>query len=289
MDDYQIKYFVDYQVKLHRQKQYELEDLAGLLYLQHHLYGIDKDLRARNVVIDEAQDYSYFQLAALKSALETDMFTIVGDLAQGIHSYRGIQDWNKVKEAIFPRAAYTTLQKSYRTTVEIMETANDMLKLLPFELPKVEPVVRHGAKPIFHKWSTSGGAAEMAGTLAAEIETLYKDGRKTIAVIGKTEKECKKIEGLLRKYTDLKVQLLLENEEINQEDVVIVHAQLAKGLEFDAVLLCTLDEVFTETEIDVKLLYVAMTRPLHHLSFYGNHEGDFLLGHVSDGKVLIEE
>ncbi|NMH73413.1 UvrD-helicase domain-containing protein [Bacillus sp. RO2] len=291
LDDYQIKYFVDYQVKLHRQKEYELEDLAGLLYLQHHLYGIDKDLRARNVVIDEAQDYSYFQLAALKSSLETDMFTIVGDLAQGIHSYRGIQDWNKVKEAIFPRAAYTTLQKSYRTTVEIMETANDILKLLPFELPKVEPVVRHGAKAVFHKWSTSGdSAAEKAEVLEAEIKKLYAvDGRKTIAVIGKTEKECKKIEGMLRKYTDLQVQLLRENEEINQEDVVIVHAQLAKGLEFDAVLLCTLDEVFTETEIDVKLLYVAMTRPLHHLSFYGNEVGDFLLGHVSDGKFLLEE
>ncbi|WP_404450349.1 UvrD-helicase domain-containing protein [Sutcliffiella horikoshii] len=290
LDDYQIKYFVDYQVKLHKQKKYELEDLAALLYLQHHLYGIDKDLRARNVVIDEAQDYSYFQLAALKSALETDMFTIVGDLAQGIHSYRGIQDWNKVKEAIFPRAAYTTLQKSYRTTVEIMETANDILKLLPFELPKVEPVVRHGVKPVFHRWSTSGGdAVKMAGMLEAEIQKLYGEGRKTIAVIGKTEKECKKIEEMLRKHTDLKVQFLLENEEINQQDVVIVHAQLAKGLEFDCVLLCTLDEVFTQTEIDVKLLYVAMTRPLHHLSFYGNDAGDFLLEHVSDGKILIEE
>ncbi|WP_339148596.1 MULTISPECIES: RNA polymerase recycling motor HelD [unclassified Sutcliffiella] len=291
LDDYQIKYFVDYQVKLHRQKKYELEDLAALLYLQHHLYGIDKDLRARNVVIDEAQDYSYFQLAALKSALETDMFTIVGDLAQGIHSYRGIQDWNKVKESIFPRAAYTTLQKSYRTTVEIMEMANDLLKLLPFELPKVEPVVRHGAKPVFHEWPASGGGPrKMAGMLETEIKKLYSvDGRKTIAVIGKTEKECKKIEEMLSKYTDLRVQLLQENEEINQEDVVIVHAQLAKGLEFDAVLLCALDEVFTVTEIDVKLLYVAMTRPLHHLSFYGNDVGDFLLGHVAGGKFVLEE
>lgn len=293
LDDYQIKYFVDYQVKLHRQKKYELEDLAALLYLQHHLYGIDKDLRARNVVIDEAQDYSYFQLAALKSALETDMFTIVGDLAQGIHSYRGIQDWNKVKESIFPRAAYTTLQKSYRTTVEIMEAANDILKLLPFELPKVEPVVRHGEKPVFHQWSTAGkrrDQSEMASMLETEIKKLYGlDGRKTIAVIGKTEKECKKIEEMLRQHSDLRVQLLQENEEINQEDVVIVHAQLAKGLEFDAVLLCTLDEVFTETEIDVKLLYVAMTRPLHHLSFYGNDAGDFLLGHVADGKFSVEE
>lgn len=283
LDDYQIRYFISHQTNLHKQKNYELEDLAGLLYLQHHLFGIDKDLRARNVVIDEAQDYSYFQLAALKSALETDMFTIVGDLAQGIHSYRGIQDWNKVKEEIFPRAAYTTLQKSYRTTVEIMQAANDILALLPFELPRVEPVVRHGAKPAFVEWTDSD--AEMVAGMARDIEKLYAEGRKTIAIIGKTEKECGKIESLFRKHTGLSVQLLKENQEINQKDVVIVHAQLAKGLEFDAVLLCMLDEVYTETEIDVKLLYVAMTRPLHHLGFYGKDRSAFLLEHVGEGLV----
>ncbi|WP_235864149.1 RNA polymerase recycling motor HelD [Sutcliffiella halmapala] len=283
LDDYQIRYFVNDQVKLHKQKNYELEDLAALLYLQHHLYGIDKDLRARNVVIDEAQDYSYFQLAALKSALETDMFTIVGDLAQGIHSYRGIQDWNKVKEEIFPRAAYTTLQKSYRTTVEIMQAANDILTLLPFELPQVEPVVRHGGKPLFVEWGNND--ADAVKVMEEHIVDLYANGRKTIAIIGKTEKECQKIEALFRKHTSLKVQLLQENEEINQEDVVIVHAQLAKGLEFDVVLLCALDEVYTVTEIDVKLLYVAMTRPLHHLSFYGKKRSVFLLEHVQQEKI----
>ncbi|QFT87334.1 Helicase IV [Bacillus sp. THAF10] len=283
LDEYQIKYFIDYHTTLHRKKQYELEDLAALLYLQHHLYGIDKDLRARNVVIDEAQDYSYFQLAALKSALETDMFTIVGDLAQGIHSYRGIQDWNKVRQEIFPRAAYTTLQKSYRTTVEIMETANDVLKLLPFELPKVEPVVRHGEKPVFHEWEAS--KKEMAFQLNKEIGEQYALGRKTIAIIGKTENECRKLEKLMRMNSEWNVQLLEENQEINQKDVVIVHAQLAKGLEFDAVILCSLEEEYSKTEIDVKLLYVAMTRPLHHLSFFGGRKEAFLLECVSAEKL----
>ena len=70
--------------------QVEWEDLAALFYMQHKLFGIDKQFKAKNVVIDEAQDYSYFQLYALKKGLETEMFTIVGDLAQGIHSYRGL-------------------------------------------------------------------------------------------------------------------------------------------------------------------------------------------------------
>src|SRR5690606_16180995 len=138
------EFFCSYQTKLHLDRQFELEDLPALLYLQSKLFGIKKELKARNVVIDEAQDYSYFQLAALKSALETDMFTIVGDLAQGIHSYRGIKDWTPVLQEIFPRATYKTLQKSYRTTIEIMNTANELLQLLKLDLPLVEPVVRHG-------------------------------------------------------------------------------------------------------------------------------------------------
>lgn len=284
LDDYQINFFCDYQGKLRTKRKFEVEDLASLLYLQHHLFGVPKELRARNVVIDEAQDYSYFQLYALKSALNTDMFTIVGDLAQGIHSYRGINDWHLVKEEIFPRATYTTLQKSYRTTVEIMQVANEVLALLPLDLPKVEPVVRHGTRPVFYEWANEAVAVEL---VLAEISRLYDDGMKTIAIIGKTEKESVKLEKLMSKYGNgvYNTQLLRENEEINQEDVVIVHSQLAKGLEFDAVLLWSVDEVYSLNEIELKLLYVAMTRPLHRLTLFGHSPSVFLLEQVGEGLV----
>ncbi|WP_246055242.1 3'-5' exonuclease [Pseudalkalibacillus caeni] len=275
----EIDYFIHYETNLHQEKTYEQEDLAALLYLQYKLYGIDKDLRVKNVVIDEAQDYSYFQLYALKSALETDMFTIVGDLAQGIHSYRGINDWDLVVNQIFPRASYRTLQKSYRTTVEIMNTANGIMKLLNLELPTVEPVVRHGRKPEFHPHSST--EKETAKKISNHIKNLHKDGMKTVAVIGKNDKECKRISKLLKKHSDLPVQLLRENEEINKEEVVIVNSLLSKGLEFDAVLICSFDEVFEENEIDIKLLYVSMTRPLHHLSFFGKEPGVFMLDRIS--------
>ena len=94
-----------------------------MLYLQESLFGIPKELKAKNIVIDEAQDYSFMELLSLKKSLDTDMFTLVGDLAQGIHSYRGLISWQEVLDFIFPRATYTELQKSYRTTVEIMEKA----------------------------------------------------------------------------------------------------------------------------------------------------------------------
>ncbi|WP_449538838.1 RNA polymerase recycling motor HelD [Ferdinandcohnia sp. Marseille-Q9671] len=282
----QIQFFVQYQSKLQKEKQYELEDLASLLYIQAKLYGIKKELKARNIVIDEAQDYSYFQLAALKTALETDMFTIVGDLAQGIHSYRGINNWTPVLEEIFPRATYKTLQKSYRTTIEIMNTANQLLQLLQLELPLVEPVVRHGDKPSFHY--TNNSEKETVVAISKEICALYHENMKTVAIIGKTHKECQKLAKAFKKYSDLPVQLLIENEEINKEEVVIVSSHLSKGLEFDAVIIYSNDERFTKNEIDIKLLYVSMTRPLHRLHFFGKDIRDFLLDEVDSELYLVK-
>ncbi|MFT4413848.1 RNA polymerase recycling motor HelD [Fredinandcohnia humi] len=279
LTDEQITFFSTHQSGLSKMKSYELEDLAALLYLQGKLFGIKKELKARNVVIDEAQDYSYFQLAALKSALETDMFTIVGDLAQGIHSYRGISNWNHILEDIFPRATYKTLQKSYRTTIEIMNTANQLLQLLHLDLPMVEPVVRHGEVPQFYKLHSSEKATINA--ITDEIKRLYQQNMKTVAIIGKTNKECQKLAKAFKKYSDLPVQLLKENEEINKEEVVIVSSHLSKGLEFDAVLIYSKDEIFTKNEIDIKLLYVSMTRPLHRLLFFGTDITNFLLDEVN--------
>ncbi len=286
LNEEQIQQFCQYNKALHREGCYEVEDLAALLYLQSELYGIEKHLRAKNVVIDEAQDYSYFQLFALRSALDTDMFTIVGDLAQGIHSYRGINDWSIVQNEIFPRSTYKTLQKSYRTTVEIMHTANDILKLLKLELPMVEPVVRHGEKPVFHNCSSSH--KDTVKRIEKSINKLYSEGMKTIALIGKTNKECLRLAKLVEQHTKLSVQLLKENEEINKGDVVIVSSHLSKGLEFDAVIIVSLDESFDEDEINIKLLYVSMTRPLHRLLFFGKELSSFLLDRVDSKLIKIE-
>ncbi|MBM7704289.1 RNA polymerase recycling motor HelD [Metabacillus iocasae] len=278
LSDEQVSLFCRYQQQLDQEGMYEVEDLAPLLYLQGKLYGIKEELQVKNVVIDEAQDYSYFQLCALKSTLETDMFTIVGDLAQGIHSYRGIQDWSMVQREILPRATYKTLQKSYRTTVEIMNAANGILKLLDLALPTVEPVVRHGIKPTFKVMSEE--AKESVASLEHTIDQFVKEGHKTIAIIAKTNRECKKIAQWFKRYSSKTVQLLRENEEINKEAIVIVSSHLSKGLEFDAVIICLVDEVYEGNEIDIKLLYVSMTRPLHRLVLYGKKEADVLLDRI---------
>ncbi|MFE8698472.1 RNA polymerase recycling motor HelD [Cytobacillus sp. FJAT-53684] len=264
-----------YNTALKSKKLFEREDLALMLYLQVHLFGIPKELKAKNIVIDEAQDYSFMELLSLKKALDTDMFTLVGDLAQGIHSYRGLSSWDRVMKEIFPRATYTELQKSYRTTVEIMEKANELLRLLPYSFPEVEPVVRHGESPKFIK--RKNGKA-LVTQIENQVARLKKEDYKTIAVIGKTMKDCRLLYDLFKEHSHEPVKLLEEQEKIPKDEMVIVPSFLAKGLEFDAVMIICLEETFSrESELDIKLLYVSMTRPLHRLFFYGTQKEDFII------------
>ena len=76
---------------------------------------------------------------------------------------------------------------------------------------------------------------------------------------------------IFRKLNDsgLPVQLLEEQSDISEDCLLIVPSHLAKGLEFDAVLIAAFDEPFRDHPIDRKLLYVAMTRPMHELHLVG--------------------
>ena len=242
----------------HQKEFWELEDLAAIYYLHALLKGVSDEWKMRVVFIDEVQDYSEFQLVALKEGLGTDMFTMVGDLAQGIHSYRSLTSWEPI-QSLFERATYTTLQKSYRTTIEIMNLANTVLAEMEEDLPLVEPVVRHGLSPIHYNLSKLE---------TSKIQQIYREildrGYHSVALICKTENDAKKIFSEMSTI-DVPIQLLGEQSDIDESCLLIVPSHLAKGLEFDAVLIATLDNPFRNHPIDRKLLYVAMTRPMHEL------------------------
>ncbi|WP_051302406.1 RNA polymerase recycling motor HelD [Salibacterium aidingense] len=256
-----------YHEKLLKGNKLEFEDTAPLLYLKHLLYGVKLPQKIKNVVIDEVQDYSIFQLYMLRHVLDTELFTILGDLSQGIHSYRSIQDWEQVLDHIFPKATYTELEQSYRTTKEIMEKANQVIDFSGNkELPKAKPVVRRGEEPLFHPYESRN---ELADGINQTIEAWKKDDVLSMAVITKTAEEAKTVQKLLEKETAIPLQMLKEDEALDPEKVQILPSYLSKGLEFDGVMLVTKDERFDPAnELDIKLLYVAMTRALHHLDIF---------------------
>ena len=275
LTDSECKLLSKYCQRIFERGGYELEDLAPIFLIKAKLEGIEEKYKMRSIFIDEAQDYSYFQFAALKEGFETDLFTIVGDLAQGIHSYRGLNSWEPVWKEIFPNANYQALQKSYRTTVEIMNLANEILTLMDQDLPRVEPVIRHGEKPCYKMIDTTN-LEQVRLLLEQDIASFKDEELHSIAIIGRTDRECQRIDQLFQN-SDLPIQLLEEKEEMKKGHIVIVPSYLSKGLEFDCVLIVCLEEPFSQADLDIKLLYVAMTRPMHRLYLYGKKPADFLL------------
>ena len=280
LTDQECKVLSKYCQRIFGRDAYELEDLAPIFHMKAKLEGIDEKYKMRSIFIDEAQDYSYFQFAALKEGFNTDLFTIVGDLAQGIHSYRGLNSWAPVLKDIFPNANYQALQKSYRTTVEIMNLANDILQLIDQDVPKVEPVIRHGQKP-HYKTIDPTNLEQVRLQLENDITSLIEEELHSIAIIGRTDRECLRIHQILEN-SHLPIQLLEEKQEMKKGYIVILPSYLAKGLEFDSVMILCLEERYSKVDLDIKLLYVSMTRPMHRLYLYGRGPADFLLHHADD-------
>jgi DNA helicase-2/ATP-dependent DNA helicase PcrA len=257
-----------YTLKILNSKMLELEDLAPIIYLKYKIYGMDEKIPVRHIVIDEAQDFSAFQFYVLKKIVKDSSFTILGDLCQGIHSYRGVRKWEEIVEEVFEgrKCEFLTLEQSYRTTVEIMEAANDVIGRLPDNgFLRAKPVIRHGEEvEIIPK----NGIEDISEDIVRRIKNYKKAGHKTIAVICKTMDECEKLLPML-KIADKNLSIITGNEKEYKSGVVIVPSYLSKGLEFDVVIISNANnQNYTENELDIKLLYVAMTRPLHKLCIY---------------------
>jgi len=259
-------------------KMLELEDLAPIIYLKYKIYGMDEKIPVRHIVIDEAQDFSAFQFYVLKKIVRDSSFTILGDLCQGIHSYRGVRQWEDIVNEVFEgkKCEFLTLEQSYRTTVEIMEAANNVIeKLENNALVRAKPVIRHG-EPVELILKTD--IFDTAEDIVVRIKASKNKGHKTIAVICKTMEECEQLLPLLKK-ADKNISIITGNEKEYKSGIVLVPSYLSKGLEFDVVLISNANsQNYTENELDIKLLYVAMTRPLHELCIYYVGERSMLLG-----------
>ncbi len=260
-----VQYVVEDTLRRARTKELEIEDLAPLAYMHSRLYGVESSVRVKYVVIDEAQDFSDFQFYALRNILNTDRFTILGDLSQGIHMYRSISDWTYLKNHIFKEETnYLTLLQSYRTTIEIMESANEVLTRSPIrDLTLAKPVVRHGKKPAVKAYMSE---RNLIRGILNTMNAWTEEGYTTIAVITKTAADAAHLHKALKQSKDLDISLIGEKAVHFTERYVVLPAHLAKGLEFDGVIVTNLNDAYKITELDAKLLYVAMTRAMHRLS-----------------------
>lgn len=253
-----------------RKKEVCVEDLPALIYIHHRITGIEIGQKFHHVVIDEAQDFSPFQVYVLKEITLGNSFTILGDLSQAIYDYQGIEDWNAFKE-VFQETGYYELTRSYRSTKEIIEFANEIIKNAEIPVGLATPVFRSGEDvKVIH-------AENQFTEIVKTVKHLQNADVKTIAVIGRTEDECRDIYVKLTN-AGLTVNVIEANQSKYEGGISVVPVYLAKGLEFDAVLLIDVDEEhYKNTKHDAKLLYVGCTRSLHDLWIFHSGEASPLI------------
>lgn len=271
---YLMSAFKEMSKHIRTNKMVEIEDLPALMYLQHQLKSTEK-IQVKHIVIDEGQDFGTFQFYVLKAIMKEATFTILGDIAQGIHYHRGTQDWKVIQQQLFKEECQVKyLQKSYRTTVEIMDAANKVIEKVDDDnIIMAHPVLRHGLQVQKIKKEND---MDIVDAIAMELNK-YKRDYHSIAIICKNNGQCEKMyHHMINK--GIHVQWLKDKEAEYSQQIVLLPSYLAKGLEFDCVIIPDgSQDHYKMNKLDGMLLYVCMTRALHVLNIYYVKESSDLL------------
>ena len=243
-----------------KKKTCQNEDIAALLYIKYYLFGNEKFKKYKQVVVDEAQDFGKFTFYMLKLLISNATFSIFGDIAQGIYSYKSIDDFNEILEDIFKEAEYIKLKKSYRTSIEIMNEANKISKEIG--LDEALPVIRSAGPVIKSKVNKF----DKENYIVNQVKKYKEAGFKSIAIIYKNQKELVNMNKKL-KENNIESEIIYKDQEKYEGGICLLTSYLSKGLEFDVVIIADVeDEIYKyDNRLDMKLLYVSMTRALHKL------------------------
>lgn len=206
--------------------------------------------------------------------------TILGDIAQGVHFYRGVENWKRFIDVEFNdvNVTYTTLQKTYRTTKKITDIANKVINnLQKYEKEFIvlgEPVIDR-KNSVYSKQLSNN--KELIKCIDERINEHMKNGYKSIAIISKDINECEEIQRQISKIRD-DVRLIHGKDSEYNAGISVIPSYLAKGLEFDCVIIANANsEKYSNNTLDVKLLYVAITRAMSKLDiFYTNSKSEIL-------------
>ncbi len=235
-------------------------DGIALMYLKVKAEGTDYLSNIKQVVVDEAQDYYPMNYSLLKSLFREARFTIVGDVNQAVEKICDTSFYDDIISIFnFPKNNKIFLNKSYRSSYEISKFSENFLD----NSLTTEYFERNELKPeiIYMKDIKS-----LEDKMIKDIDKYKSQGYNSIAIICKNRNEAATL--FFKIKEKLHVKLVDYQGEQNITGVIIVPVYLAKGLEFDAVMVYGTDDKNYNTIFDKKLLYVACTRALHRLSLY---------------------
>ncbi|MET4073658.1 3'-5' exonuclease [Hymenobacter sp. UYCo722] len=251
-------------LKLGQGLHLEYADVFPLIYLRLRLEGITAYDHVKHLLVDEMQDYTPVQYAVL-SRLFGCRKTILGDVSQTVNPYSASSA--ETIERVFPQAEVVKLYRSYRSTVEITAFAQ---RITPN--PNIIPLERHGPAPVVARF---GSPSEELQAIKQLITTFQRSGNHSLGIICKTLRQAEQAHQALEGPA---IYLLTDESTAFKEGIIITTAHLAKGLEFDEVIVPFASARTYKTEVDKSMLYVAVTRAMHQLTLtYSGEVAPFLV------------
>lgn len=256
-----IQKIIEYTNSNLKRKFISYEDCTPLMYLNLKLNGINDFSEISHVVIDEAQDYYPFQFEIFKLLFPNARYTILGDFNQSMENKKDKTIYDDIEKILHKdRTLKLFLNKSYRSSIEISRFAQNILGEKKTQIDFFE---RHENKPEVVSIANEVLAYK---SIISDIKNFHNDGFNSIAVICKTNKEAQKAYGYLKASLDVK---LIDNDTLEiEKGTLIIPSYMAKGLEFDAVIILNTKIKNHDIEFDKRLLYIACTRALHRLKIY---------------------
>lgn len=244
------------------QKEMPYEDATPYLYLKERLEGFSTNTAVKYVFIDEGQDYSPFQLHYLKRIFPRSRMTIVGDINQSIFVHASTQDSFSPFENLYgeQETEYMTLLRSYRSTQEIIEFTAKMIE----GGDQIVPFNRHGKEPVVTVLESDD---QYDKAIDEVLHGWLREGYESVAIICKTAMESAIV---YERFADRWKTLSLINQETVtfEKGIMVIPAYLAKGVEFDCVLIYDASSANYHLESERKLFYTACTRAMHELQLF---------------------
>lgn len=237
------------------------EDATPFLLIKELVHGYQSNHNIRYVIIDEVQDYSAFQLEFIKHLFPRSKMTALGDLNQAIYAHASIlHEYQPIMEMYgASQTELIRLVNSYRSTREIVEFTRGIVQggkdIMPFNRP--------GEKP---RIMTVEDSVQLHNCICEDITAFLARGFASIAIICKTATESELVFEALQAH--LPLLLITKHTVLFEKGIQVIPAYLAKGVEFDAVILYNGSKELYRRENERKLFYTACTRAMHELFLY---------------------
>ena len=247
-----------------------MSDVSAYLYLYDLVTGRRTDFEMRYAFIDEIQDYTPFQLAYLKYNFPRAKFTMLGDLNQAIFTKdKGCNLLKQISGLFDPKKTdVVQLTKSYRSTKELTNFTKQILR----QGEKIEAFNRKGPKPVIWGRKTDEEAV-------AVLSNVLRDNEKhkmTTAVITKDLASAKFVHKMLEDRGEKATLIATANQRL-VDGTLIIPSYLAKGLEFDAVIMWGASKENYHRLDETQLVYTITSRAMYKLDIIYTGEKSPLL------------